>query len=70
MSRAHDQRETDVLLTFDRYWATYNEGLTKITDVDNCDGVVIAEGCGHFIQKDDPSFVAKVVGSMIDKLGW
>jgi hypothetical protein len=57
-------------LTVHRYWAKYNDSLTKITDEDMCDGVVIAEGCGHFIQKDDPSFVAKVVGKMIEKLGW
>jgi hypothetical protein len=58
------------LLTDDRYWAKYNLGLTKLTDEDKCDGVVIAKGCGHFIQKDDPSFVAKEVESMIVKLGW
>jgi len=52
------------------YWAKYNQGLTKLTDEDKCDGVVIANGCGHFIQKDDPSFVAKEIESMIEKLGW
>jgi hypothetical protein len=57
-------------LTENRYWAKYNEGLTKITDEDKCDGVVIAKGCGHFIQKDDPRIVAKEVQSMIEKLGW
>jgi len=31
---------------------------------------VIAKGCGHFIQKDDPSFVAKEVTELIEKIGW
>jgi hypothetical protein len=58
------------LLINDRYWAKYNEGLTRITDDDRCDGVVIAKGCGHFIQKDDPSFVATEVAKLMEKLRW
>jgi hypothetical protein len=52
------------------YWAKYNEALTKITDKGKCPGVIIAQGCGHFIQKDNPKFVASEVGSMIWKLEW
>lgn len=52
------------------YWAQYNKSLTKITDEEKCDGVVIAKGCGHFIQMDDPSFVAEEVVKMLSKLGW
>ena len=54
----------------DRYWANYNEALTKITDEGKCDGVVIAKGCGHFIQTDNPSFVAEEVTKMLRKLSW
>ncbi|TVY20023.1 hypothetical protein LARI1_G000982 [Lachnellula arida] len=52
-----------------KYWAEYNQGLTKITDRDT-GGVVIAPGCAHFIQKDGPGFLAQEVMSMIKKLGW
>ncbi len=58
------------LLINDRYWAKYNEGLTRITEADKCDGVVIGKGCGHFIQKDDPSFVATEVTKLMEKLRW
>jgi hypothetical protein len=58
------------LLTWHRYWAKYNQSLTHITDEGKCDGVVIATGCGHFIQVDDPSFVAKQATKMLERLGW
>jgi len=58
------------LFTDNRYWAKYNKGLTKITNEGRCDGVVIAKGCGHFIQENDPSFVARGVESMIKKVAW
>jgi len=53
-----------------RYWKKYNEGLTKITDEGKCGPVVIANGCGHFIQKDDPGFVKDVIVGMLGRLGW
>ncbi|PVH75999.1 hypothetical protein DL98DRAFT_562158 [Cadophora sp. DSE1049] len=52
------------------YWAKYNEDLTQITDEGKSKGVVIARGCGHFIQKDDPEFVAKQISSMVKELEW
>ncbi|KAH7369929.1 Alpha/Beta hydrolase protein [Rhexocercosporidium sp. MPI-PUGE-AT-0058] len=52
------------------FWAEYNEGLTGITDEGKCKGVVIAKGCGHFIQKDSPEFVAQEISDMIKELGW
>jgi hypothetical protein len=58
------------MLTRDRYWAGYNVQLTKITGEGKCDGVTIAEGCGHFIQKDDPSFVVAEITKMLSKLKW
>jgi pimeloyl-ACP methyl ester carboxylesterase len=44
--------------------------LTKVTDEGRCDGVVIAKGCGHFIQMDKPAFVAEEIVKMLEKLGW
>jgi pimeloyl-ACP methyl ester carboxylesterase len=35
-----------------------------------CGNVVIANGCGHFIQKDDPAFVAGEIEDMIKRLEW
>lgn len=51
-------------------WDRYNEGLLKIGHTREFPDVVIAKGCGHFIQKDDPDFVAEAVGKMLDVLGW
>ncbi|TVY81950.1 hypothetical protein LSUE1_G002606 [Lachnellula suecica] len=51
-----------------RYWAKYNEGLTKITDR-HTNRVIIAPGCGHFIQLDDPAFVAREIMTMLQTLG-
>jgi hypothetical protein len=53
-----------------RYWAKYNKGLTKITDKGKCNGVVIAKGAGHFIQKDTPGFVADELASTLEELSW
>lgn len=54
----------------DRYWANYNEGLTRLTDLDKSGSVVIARGCGHFIQKNDPAFTAEQIVHMLKRLGW
>lgn len=64
------KRRVGQTLIENRYWAEYNEGLTKITDPEKCGPVVIASGCGHFIQKDGPNFVAKEVMEMLEKLKW
>jgi hypothetical protein len=53
-----------------RYWAEYNEGLTRLTDGDKSGPVVVAKGCGHFIQKDNSGFVAELVVDMLGRLGW
>ncbi|KAJ4287450.1 hypothetical protein N0V88_007636 [Collariella sp. IMI 366227] len=47
-------------------WGRYNEGLTRLVKTER--KVKIAEGCGHFIQKDDPEFVAGEINSMLDDL--
>jgi pimeloyl-ACP methyl ester carboxylesterase len=58
------------LLTGHRYWAEYNKGLTKLANDGKTAGVLIAQGCGHFIQVDDPGFVAGEVVKMIERVGW
>jgi hypothetical protein len=30
--------------------------------------VIIAEGCGHFIQNDDPAFVASEINVVLNEL--
>ncbi|KAK3944324.1 Alpha/beta hydrolase fold-1 [Diplogelasinospora grovesii] len=53
-------------------WGAYNEGLTRLTENPGRDGkkedVKIANGCGHFIQRDDPIFVATEIGSLLEDL--
>jgi hypothetical protein len=52
-------------------WASYNTGLSGLAVAET--GVKIAVGCGHFIQKDDPHFVAVEINSLLDELrgnGW
>ncbi|KAI8962158.1 alpha/beta-hydrolase [Daldinia sp. FL1419] len=49
-------------------WAAYNEGLTHLTDAHRARGPVIAVGCGHFIQKDDPLLVAELTDDLIRKV--
>ncbi|CZR57501.1 uncharacterized protein PAC_07390 [Phialocephala subalpina] len=48
----------------------YNKGLTKITEHDYPFPVEIAKGCGHFIQKDDPAFVARMIKIMFQRTLW
>ncbi|KAL2849303.1 alpha/beta-hydrolase [Aspergillus pseudodeflectus] len=49
------------------YWNRYNEGLVKITrEEGRGKGPVIAEGAGHFIQKDRADLVA---GEVLEVLG-
>lgn len=49
-------------------WSTYNEGLTKITEKERSRGPLIAKGCGHFIQKDDPQYVVSELAHMLDNV--
>ncbi|OTA69552.1 alpha/beta-hydrolase [Hypoxylon sp. EC38] len=49
-------------------WGRYNEGLTRLTDADRARGPVIATGCGHFIQKDDPDLVALLTEELLSKV--
>lgn len=47
-------------------WGVYNEGLTLLVPAKR--DVKIAKGCGHFIQKDDPAFVAGEVDKILNEL--
>ncbi|KAF5669979.1 hypothetical protein FHETE_4662 [Fusarium heterosporum] len=50
------------------YWHNYNEGLAKLTTSENSDGPMQAPGAGHFIQIDNPAFVAKKAHELLQKL--
>jgi len=45
-------------------WHEYNQGLAKLTDVERAKGPIIAPGCGHFVQRDNPGFVVQEVLQM------
>lgn len=47
-------------------WGDYNEGLTRLVNAES--KVKIARGCGHFIQKDDPAFVASEIDRILNEL--
>lgn len=50
------------------FWHHYNEGLVKITEPMYRKGPFQAKGCGHFIQRDDPSLVATELVALVDKV--
>lgn len=47
------------------YWHRYNEGLAKLTVQERARGPVQAPKAGHFIQADNPSFVATRIEDML-----
>jgi hypothetical protein len=47
-------------------WGEYNKGLTRLVRAES--EVKIAKGCGHFIQKDDPAYVATEINSILNEL--
>ncbi|KAI0432826.1 Alpha/Beta hydrolase protein [Xylaria sp. FL1042] len=49
-------------------WHHYNEGLTKVTSPEMSSGPIIAKNCGHFIQRDDPTFVAELACRMLGRI--
>lgn len=50
------------------YWHRYNEGLTHITQPDKRKGPLLAPNSGHFIQKDNPAFVAQELNEILSKI--
>jgi len=53
---------------FDPAWHRYHQGLAKITTPDLSKGPIIAKGCGHLIQRDNPQLVADEVSDILKKL--
>ena len=53
---------------FDPAWHSYHEGLAQITSPELSKGPIIAKGCGHLIQRDNPQLVANEVSEVIKKL--
>ncbi|KAI1144449.1 alpha/beta-hydrolase [Hypoxylon sp. FL0543] len=49
-------------------WDKYNEGLCRLTDPDRAKGPLIAPKCGHFVQRDNPPFVAEQLEDLIRKV--
>ncbi len=49
-------------------WHRYNQGLLQITDPHLAVGPVVAKNCGHFVQRDDPSFVIDQLSSLLGRL--
>lgn len=49
-------------------WHCYNQGLLKITDPKRAIGPLVAKGCGHFVQKDDPVFVLDQLSFLLRSL--
>ena len=49
-------------------WDGYNKHLALLTSADKSKGSIVAKGCGHFIQRDDPQFVAREICEMLERL--
>lgn len=50
------------------YWHKYNQGLARLTEVERSRGPLVAPFAGHFIQRDNPTFVAVEVSEVLDKV--
>ncbi|OKL59117.1 hypothetical protein UA08_05650 [Talaromyces atroroseus] len=50
------------------YWHRFNEGLVKLTQPEKSKGPLQAPNSGHFIQKDNPAFVAQELNEILSKI--
>jgi hypothetical protein len=50
------------------YWHRYNQGLAKITESERSKGPLQAPAAGHFVQADNPGFVAGEVDEVLTKI--
>lgn len=50
------------------WWHGYNQGLVTLTESQWSRGPIIAEGCSHFVQRDDPEFVAREILDMLQRI--
>lgn len=49
-------------------WDEYNQGLLRLSREDRVKGVVIAQGAGHFVQRDNVACVAEEIGELVGKI--
>jgi hypothetical protein len=49
-------------------WHKYNEGLLNLSDPNRTTGVIFAPNSAHFIQKDNPKFVATQLQNLLEKV--
>ncbi|RSL57718.1 hypothetical protein CEP53_006395 [Fusarium sp. AF-6] len=52
------------------YWHRYNQGLAKLTVRERSKGPFQVPGAGHFIQADNPAYVAERLHEMLQLLGF
>ncbi|KAM5344324.1 hypothetical protein ACJ41O_012861 [Fusarium nematophilum] len=50
------------------YWHRYNQGLATLTVPERSKGPIQVPGAGHFIQADNPGFVAETLDEMLQVL--
>lgn len=55
-------------LMYSSAWHKYNEALLKLSDPERATGVLFAPDSGHFIQKDNPQFVATHLENLLKKV--
>lgn len=49
-------------------WDEYNRGLLRLSSEDRVKGVVIAQGAGHFVQRDNVACVAEEIRELVGKI--
>ncbi|KZF22913.1 hypothetical protein L228DRAFT_247329 [Xylona heveae TC161] len=63
-----ERTRTPIALTMNYtnpYWHRYNQDLVNIVPPSQRRGPIFAKGCGHFIQRDDPLFVAEELSLLL-----
>ncbi|PYI07764.1 hypothetical protein BO78DRAFT_366023 [Aspergillus sclerotiicarbonarius CBS 121057] len=50
------------------YWERYNRGLVRITENGRGRGPIRAPGTGHFVQRDNPGWVAGEVRGLVERV--
>jgi pimeloyl-ACP methyl ester carboxylesterase len=61
-------RQELVMKYINPVWHEYNQGLAILTSRERSKGPIIAKGCGHFIQRDDPEFVATEIYDILQRM--
>lgn len=50
------------------FWNRYNEALVNITESEYRQGPILAPKASHFVQRDNPSFVAQELDEILEKV--